>query len=337
LSNEFVIRGWIAVTVSDVLKDIYNAVQAIAVNREEANLIFENAYNILLDSFAKVSLKQFIKNLESFAASISSIPRKEEINSAKKVLLTGEIFVRHDEFSRMDLLEKLFQKNFVVRTAPVGEYVYYSNFLAVKNSNKSFSLSDKLKFKIRDYVQRDYERKIKHALSKSGYYEYNLIKVDDVISNASPFISKELEGEAILTAGSALHEIVDHVCGVISLGPFGCMPSRVAESILNVEMNIEGKKLSSRKDIPNIDLENLPFLSIETDGNLFPQIIQSKIEIFMLQAERLHDKIKIKDEPTIKKYKDVIVKIVENYQTKDITIEGENALPQFNSAISETD
>ncbi|RJP73596.1 MAG: activase [Ignavibacteriales bacterium] len=337
LSNEFVIRGWVAVTVSDVLKDIYNAIQAIAVNREEANLIFENAYNILLDSFTKVSLKQFIKNLESFAISISSIPRNEEIGSAKKVLLTGEIFVRHDEFSRMDLLDKLFKKNFVVRTAPIGEYVYYSNFLAATNSNKPFSISDKLKFKIREYVQRDYERKIKHALAKSGFYEYNMIKVEEAIKNSLPFISKDLEGEAILTTGSALHEIIDQVCGVISIGPFGCMPSRVAESILNVEMNIEGKKLSSRKDIPNIDLEDLPFLSIETDGNLFPQIIQSKIEIFMLQAERLFEKLKIKDEPTIKKYKEALTKIVETYQVKDRENPNKETLPQYNSAISEAE
>ncbi len=335
LSNEFVIRGWVAVTVSDVLKDIYNAIQAIAVDREEANLIYENAYNILLDSFAKVSLKQFIKNLESFAESISSIPRKEEISSTKKVLLTGEIFVRHDEFSRMDLLEKLYQKNFVVRTAPIGEYVYYSNYLAAIKNKRTFAVGEKIKFKIRDFVQKDYERKIKHALAKSGFYEYNLIKVDEVLNYASPFIREELEGEAVLTAGSALHEIIDRVCGIISLGPFGCMPSRVAESILNVEMNFKGKEEAARKEVHNPGLEDLPFLSIETDGNLFPQIIQSKIEIFMLQAERLHEKLNTKDGSTIRKYKDAITKIVESYQAKGKDNLDEDAIPQYNSAISE--
>jgi hypothetical protein len=36
------------------------------------------------------------------------------------------------------------------------------------------------------------------------------------------------------------------------------------------------------------ELTNLPFLYVETDGNAFPQITQSKIEIFMMQAENLH-------------------------------------------------
>jgi len=181
------------------------------------------------------------------------------------------------------------------------------------------------------------QKRIKKALAKSGFYEFNLIKVDEVMNYASPFIREELEGEAILTAGSALHEIIDNVCGVISLGPFGCMPSRVAESILNVEMNIEGKKLASKKEVTHPEVEDLPFLSIETDGNLFPQIIQSKIEIFMLQAERLHEKLKAKDESAIRKYKDAITRIVETYQTKDREKPVDDALPQYNSAISEVE
>ena len=68
------------------------------------------------------------------------------------------------------------------------------------------------------------------------------------------------------------------------------MPSRVAESILNTEMNLAGKEESEKRKIerPDMHSDDFPFLAIETDGNLFPQIIQSKIEIFMLQTERLH-------------------------------------------------
>ena len=50
-----------------------------------------------------------------------------------------------------------------------------------------------------------------------------------------------LTGEAILTVGAALHEILHPVCGIISIGPFGCMPSRVAESILS-EKFTRGRK-----------------------------------------------------------------------------------------------
>jgi hypothetical protein len=55
-------------------------------------------------------------------------------------------------------------------------------------------------------------------------------------------------------------------------------------------MTLEGKyKFGNlkRNGYPK-ELSNLPFLYVETDGNAFPQITQSKIEIFMLQAEKLH-------------------------------------------------
>ena len=68
------------------------------------------------------------------------------------------------------------------------------------------------------------------------------------------------------------------------------MPSRMSEAILNKEMTLEGKYRNGnikRNHYPQ-ELNSLPFLYIETDGNEFPQITQSKIEIFMLQAEKVY-------------------------------------------------
>jgi hypothetical protein len=36
------------------------------------------------------------------------------------------------------------------------------------------------------------------------------------------------------------------------------------------------------------DIDNLPFLAIESDGSPFPQVITAKLETFMLRAGRLH-------------------------------------------------
>jgi len=33
----------------------------------------------------------------------------------------------------------------------------------------------------------------------------------------------------------------------------------------------------------------LPFLAVESDGNPFPQVIEARLETFMLQAYRLHE------------------------------------------------
>jgi hypothetical protein len=72
------------------------------------------------------------------------------------------------------------------------------------------------------------------------------------------------------------------------------MPSRVAEAILNKEMCVEGKKRLAgweKRAGQFADIGDLPFLSIETDGMPFPQIIEANLETFILQARRLHDKL----------------------------------------------
>ena len=117
-----------------------------------------------------------------------------------------------------------------------------------------------------------------------------------VIDKASPFISPHLAGEAILTVGSALSEIVTDVCGVIAIGPFGCMPNRLSEAILSDIMNTKDKLASEphnaalRAAIKGV--EDLPFLSLESDGSPFPQLVTAKLEAFYLRAKRLHRRIR---------------------------------------------
>jgi hypothetical protein len=47
------------------------------------------------------------------------------------------------------------------------------------------------------------------------------------------------------------------------------------------------KKIIKRLEPLNGNIAKLPFLSIETDGNPFPQILEARIETFSLQVERL--------------------------------------------------
>jgi Uncharacterized protein conserved in bacteria len=178
-----------------------------------------------------------------------------------------------------------------VKTAPITEYVYYSNYLLRKEILEKLTLKEKINITISDKYQKYVEHKVKKIFSKTGLFKYEMIDVDKTINYAKSLIPEKLIGETILTTGSALREILDTACGVISIGPFNCIPSRVADAILNKEMTLKGKYLysgSGKNGYPE-DLENLPFLFVESDGNPYPQITQSRIEIFMMQASRLHE------------------------------------------------
>ena len=146
-------------------------------------------------------------------------------------------------------------------------------------------------------------------------YEYKVIEVNKIISNVKDLISPALTGEAILTIGSAITEIVDEVSGVISIGPFGCMPGRIAEAVISEKMNTKKLLISPNKQLIEKVMKKhpaLPFLSIETDGNVFPQIIEAKLETFCLQVERLHQ--------SIEKLKIILKKSVHNTPLQGVII-----------------
>jgi predicted CoA-substrate-specific enzyme activase len=295
LGNEFVIRAFIAITIGDVIQDVYNAIAALAVDKKSALELFDKEWEKIVVKIETGTSKEIYYQLKRSAAIFNTIKRIHSLEDAVKVALVGEIFVRNEDFSRKELVEKLLEHNIVIKTAPIGEYLFYANH-QIKGLYKQHlpSLSSRMRFKLREIVQRKVELRVKNILAQSGFVECEPLDIERIIYHSKELIPIDMEGEAILTVGSALADIVHHASGVISLGPFGCMPSRLAESILNVNMNVNGKAAASGKPfiLKGSDIVNLPFLSVETDGNLFPQIIQSKLEIFILQTTRLHNALK---------------------------------------------
>ncbi|MBN1638745.1 MAG: hypothetical protein JW866_07250 [Ignavibacteriales bacterium] len=287
--------AWIILSVSDCISDISNALLALAVDTDLAFKILNAEWEKVKKKIGEGNEKQLFKQLEIMASGLKKINLKQPLAEAKKVLLVGEVYVRHEEFSRGNIVEVLAKNGFVVRVAPITEYMYYSNYLLLKGiTDPENSFLERTKVKLKNKFQEMLEIKVKNKLSKSGLIDEHKIDIEKIIQHSKGLISEELLGEGILTIGLSLKEIISEVSGIISIGPFNCLPSRLSESILNNEMTLAGKKKQSKYKSDILKEENvnaLPFLYIETDGNAFPQITQSKLEIFMLQVEKLHQKL----------------------------------------------
>ena len=178
----------------------------------------------------------------------------------------------------------------------MSEWLLYTDFL-LKSGRADCKLTwlDRLTMALRSRYKRHYERRIKSILSTSGLVHAEPVNIQRIIESASHHLSPDLGGEAILTIGSALEEIVSKSCGVISIGPFGCMPNRISEAILSEIMNRKDKldtdPYNDRMRMVLSDTDELPFLAIESDGSPFPQIIEARLEAFCLQARRLHERL----------------------------------------------
>ena len=295
LGNRFSLAAWRAVLIGDILDEIWATILAAAVDPEQGVEVLNREYEAILPTIDK-SWLVLARQLSRSARELAMIPLKKPYNEIPKLSLIGEIYVRHDPISLQSIIERMAARGFIVRTAPTTEWLKYLDWL-IKEDIEGGQSKD-FAFHIRYHVKNYFYKKIREKLAPSGlFYTGHNGDVEPAIDAGKKFVSPNLTGETILTVGSAIHEILEPSCGVISIGPFGCMPCRVAESILNEKFNSVEKRAQINGN-GSAHLEPLlegdrkfPFLAIETDGNPFPQIIESRLEALCLQAERLNDQI----------------------------------------------
>lgn len=209
--------------------------------------------------------------------------------------MVGEMYVRRDHFSHKYLNRRFAEKGFILKDAYLTEWIFYVDYLLkLELLEPDTSMKKKVERMIRIFFMRMKEYRVKKALEKSGYYKFSLTDIDAVLKHSKHIIPLDCKGEPGLTLGIALHETIEKYCGVVNIGPFGCMPTRFAEAVSLPEMNIKNKIQAKRLNDPSYSLPevfneemNLPFLTIETDGTVYPQAIEARIETFLLHSERM--------------------------------------------------
>ena len=297
LDSGFNRRGWWAILVSDFIEDIRSMLLANARDTRSALEVFEKEWSDILAALEQGTFAALKTQLARSAVRLKNIALQKAPAEVPTVTLTGEIFVRRDALSRQHLTEQLARKGFAALCSPIAEWVRYTDYLVLKDKVPD-PVSKKEKFGLlvkQHYMSRD-ERAIKKILAQSGLISDAVTQLKSVIKTASPYMSMDLCGEAVLTIGASLAEVAEHTCGVIAIGPFGCMPNRLSEAILSETMTRRAK-LNASPDSQELkavlaDIEDLPFLAIESDGSPFPQTINAKLESFCLRARRLHGRMR---------------------------------------------
>jgi predicted CoA-substrate-specific enzyme activase len=292
------VRLLLGLVVGDIMQDVYSALLVNAVEKDGALAAYDASAKRIRDAFEKpMRFSELLKILALEAQRLKKVPVKKSLADIPAILITGEIFVRLDDLSRRYLVERLAEKGFMVKVSGIMEWIYYTDWCCRQNNSKTGpGVKESLMLRLRNRWMKFHERRLMNIMAKSGLLRHQSSDVERMIRYTRHLINPQLIGEAILTVGASLSEVPKHYCGVIAIGPFGCMPNRIAESILSREMGAgwqdmarrQGNHLSGSLE----QIEALPFLSIESDGNAFPQIIGAKLEIFMLQAVRLFARMK---------------------------------------------
>jgi predicted nucleotide-binding protein (sugar kinase/HSP70/actin superfamily) len=210
--------------------------------------------------------------LTEMCSSFASIPKSR----GKKPLIgiIGEIFVRHNKFANEDIIQKVESLGGEVWLAPVEEWVYYINEMALRKlivrlRRQSLSrvvIKELLNTALTRYVQKN----IEHRFAKPFQGTFKTIHeppTREILKNAAPYIHESFEGEAILSMGKAVDFVKKGASGIISAMPFGCMPGTIVSAML--------KGLKRESDIP--------CLSVAYDG-VESTCSEIQLEAFMHQA-----------------------------------------------------
>ena len=290
LSTAFTRRAWQALCIGDGLDDVQAAILALAADPPAALKVLQAGKERIFASLESDNRERLLAVLAEEMRKLAAVERKRSLREAPKVSVVGEIYVRRDDFSRQHLVERLAAQGIVVRTAPVSEWIHYTDYCVTHGLASRTRLVDRLTTRLQQAFKERDEKAIQECFALSGFYEPHRPDMRALVAGGSRLIDSSLATEATLIVAITLTELGDETHGVISIGPFGCMPCRIAEAILGGRL-AEEKANFSRHNGEFWAAEGarlpLPFLAIETDGNAFPQVVEARLESFVLGVRRL--------------------------------------------------
>ncbi len=299
-STTFLKRSIEAIILNDILEDVRSGILANAKDPVSGLTLFYEQFESLVSTFSDNYKNLFIE-LNRFSNFIAEhIPCRIPVTESKYIALTGEIFIRHNQFAHKKLNHYFGQKGFILKDSYISEWVKYLDYAWRKGVDRpKYTFAEVFSRLVREQYITYVEAKMQKILVKSNYLKPHKTRVINIIKHSLHILPLESTGEPALTLGTALAQGYEEFCGIINIGPFGCLQTRIGEAICSPNMTLGTKKevknnLNIKYSIPAglSDDTDIPFLTIECDGKGFPQIIESRLETFLVQAERVARSIK---------------------------------------------
>jgi hypothetical protein len=172
--------------------------------------------------------------------------------------------------------------------------MYYMSYLQKHGVKKArYTLAGWLEATASAATQRAVEKKIKRIFAASGLVDCSLIDVESTTRFSEFIVPRDYDGEQVLVSGMTYRDAFTRYCGIVNVGPFGCIQTRLADAVTVPTANVRGKRESfacagaSWPALGLADDKRIPFLTVESDGNPYPQLLEARFESFCLQAARV--------------------------------------------------
>jgi predicted nucleotide-binding protein (sugar kinase/HSP70/actin superfamily) len=177
----------------------------------------------------------YISLVERAALEFAELARKTE-RSLPTVLLTGDIYVRVDEFSSDFLARRLNERGLRVILDPVAMLVEY---LVEERSAELLGLPTDY---LENAVTRTVMRRTRRKLYERVIPHHKWLPMPDVpgaLRAGAPVLGRFPHSEAPISVGTVMQAIDDKICdGIVVAAPWGCSPSLITESLLRHQQEL---------------------------------------------------------------------------------------------------
>ncbi|NOZ85054.1 MAG: CoA activase [Deltaproteobacteria bacterium] len=244
VSKGFAVKAWVLFMASDLLLDMMHDTRPVERRPGAAEELYKRYFRDLVELAERepapvlgTALADVPKDLfgtrpllESAARAFTSI--KDHSKQVPTVAMVGEIYVRCDPFANDFILDRLERRGIRVKFGPFNEWLEYTdwlNYKKIKEGRHEYPgnwFANRITSTVQYAVQNRMYRIVQETM---GWPDRT--RVVDSVKAASPYLSSDLHGEAILTLGGPVHEYKQgEITGVVSVGPLECMPSKVAQA-----------------------------------------------------------------------------------------------------------
>ena len=272
-----------ALLVADIMVEIEQVIDVVGDADAKARL--KQEWERFLAT--ATSLEQFHAQLPGFVDRLASLPRKRNPLDCPRVLVTGDFFTRFSPFFMEGVRELYSERGIILKPVELNGLLLYGAYNMVSEAAGGWGLKPggaalaKACTRIfqpdgKEYLRRwlayqaekrseAYYRKIFH---QSGYLLTPQGDPAATFADASEHISPKIYGEVIPTVGDGVRARVEGYDGIIIIGPFNCLPFRIAEAIL--------KPLSIGR--------GMPILTYESDGYAVSPSFMRQVEVHTQQV-----------------------------------------------------
>lgn len=178
--------------------------------------------------------RELVALVHDAAQEFSKLARHDR--NLRTALLTGDIYLRVDEFASDDIVRKLNERGLRVVVDPACVLVEY---LIEEYSAELLGMPTGL---FENSLMRLGMRGMRKGLYSEAQKYHPWLPMPDVpaaLQAARPLIGRYPQGEAPMTVGTVLHAWERRDCdGVLVISPWGCGPALIAESLLRHQGHI---------------------------------------------------------------------------------------------------